>query len=80
VDNVEDRNQLVSMLRKANLYSKFHMIFQTFRGRYIPTPLPDPSNVKEDIASGLIRSKAEDERDVLDVISQSREGRPVAFT
>ena len=66
VDNVEDRNRLVSMLRKANLYSKFHVIFQTFRGRYEPTPLPDSSlipvsetiNVQEDIIFNVLIDQA----------------------
>jgi chromosome segregation ATPase len=66
VDNVEDRNRLVSMLRKANLYSKFHVIFQTFRGRYQPTPLADPSlilvsdtiHVKEDIIFNVLVDQA----------------------
>jgi hypothetical protein len=79
VDNVEDRNKLVGLLRAANLYSKFHVIFQTFRHRYQPTPLGDPSlirvadtiNVREDIIFNVLIDQAridevivvEDERD-----------------
>jgi chromosome segregation ATPase len=79
VDNVEDRNKLVGLLRTANLYSKFHVVFQTFRHRYQPTPLTDPSlirvadtvNIQEDIIFNVLVDQAridevivvEDERD-----------------
>lgn len=43
VDNTDDRNKLVTLLRNANLFSKFHIIFQSPRPRYQPTPLEDPN-------------------------------------
>lgn len=66
VDNMEDRNKLIGMLKAANLYSKYHVIFQTPRARYQPNPLSDPSlilvsdtiNVKDDIIFNVLVDQA----------------------
>lgn len=66
VDNMEDRNKLIGILKSADLYSKYHVIFQTPRARYEPTPLSDPSliliadtiNVKDDIIFNVLVDQA----------------------
>jgi chromosome segregation ATPase len=66
VDNLEDRNHLVNLIKSANLFSKFHVIYQPFRGRYQTATQSDPSlisiadilNVDEDIIFNVLVDQA----------------------
>lgn len=66
VDNLEDRNHLVQLMKSANLFSKFHVIYQPFRGRYQTTTRSDPNllfisdviHVEEDIIFNVLVDQA----------------------